>query len=145
MPSPSIATNYLDLKLNVLKLTVNRSLDIKLFENKYLVIDHLAGKVCWPQARGGQMGTAATLIVRHRVQDYGAWHAVYDTVEGLRQQHGCSAEVMVDPGDKQDVFVLHRFPTVTQAQAFAESSELREAMGRAGVVGSPRIEIAVEA
>ena len=92
------------------------------------------------------METAATLIVRHRVQDYGAWRAVYETVEGLRQQLGCSgAEVMVDPGDKQDVFVLHRFPTVTQAQAFAESSELREAMGRAGVVGPPRIEIAVEA
>ena len=34
------------------------------------------------------MDTAATLIVRHRVQDYGAWRAVYDTVEGLRQQHG---------------------------------------------------------
>jgi len=92
------------------------------------------------------METAATLIVRHRVQDYGAWRAVYEMVEGLRQQHGYSgAEVLVDPGDKQDVFVVHRFPTVTPAQAFAESSELREAMGRAGVVGPPRIEIAVEA
>jgi len=92
------------------------------------------------------METAATLIVRHRVQDYGTWRTVYESVEGLRQKHGCSgAEVMVNPGDKQDVFVLHRFPTVTQAQAFADSSELREAMGQAGVVGPPRIEIAVEA
>jgi quinol monooxygenase YgiN len=94
----------------------------------------------WP------MGTAATLIVRHQVEDYGAWRAAYDTVEGLRQQHGCTdAEVMVDPTDKRDVFVLHRFPTVAQAQAFAGSAELREAMGRAGVAGPPRIEIAVEA
>ncbi len=92
------------------------------------------------------MGTEATLIVRHRVQDYGAWRATYETVEGLRQQHGCSgAEVMVDPGDTQEVLVLHRFPTVSQAQAFADSGELREAMGRAGVIGPPRIEIAVEA
>jgi quinol monooxygenase YgiN len=92
------------------------------------------------------MGTTATLLVRHRVQDYGAWRAVYETVEGLRREHGCtSADVMVDPGDKQDIFVLHRFPTVTQAHAFADSNELREAMGRAGVVGAPRIEIAVEA
>ena len=92
------------------------------------------------------MGTTATLLVHHQVQDYGAWRAVYETVESLRQQHGCTgAEVMVDPADKQDVFVLHRFPTVTQAQAFADSAELREAMGRAGVVGPPRIEIAVEA
>ena len=92
------------------------------------------------------MGTAATLIVRHQVQDYGAWRAVYETVDGLRQQHGCTAaEVMVDPTNKQDVFILHRFPSVAQAEAFAGSSELREAMGRAGVAGPPRIEIAVEA
>jgi quinol monooxygenase YgiN len=92
------------------------------------------------------MGTTATLLVRHRVQDYGAWRAVYESVEGLRQQHGCTgANVMVDPGDKQDVFVLHQFPTVDQAQAFAGSSELRDAMGRAGVVGPPRIEIVVGA
>lgn len=90
--------------------------------------------------------TTATLIVRHRVEDYGAWRAQYDSVEGLRQQHGCTdAEVMVDPADKHEVFVLHRFPTLEQAQAFASSDELREAMGRAGVSGPPRIEIAVEA
>ena len=90
--------------------------------------------------------TTGTLIVRHRVEDYGAWRAQYDSVEGLREQHGCTnAEVMVDPADKHEVFVLHRFPTLDQAQAFASSDELREAMGRAGVSGPPRIEIAVEA
>jgi len=77
---------------------------------------------------------SATLLVRHRVQDYAAWRAVYESVEGLRQQHGCTeAEVLVDPGDKEDVFVIHRFPTLDQAQAFAGSGELKEAMGRAGV------------
>lgn len=91
------------------------------------------------------MGTA-TLIVRHRVNDYGAWRAVYDSVDPLRQQHGCTAEeVLVSPSDKQDVLILHRFPTAEQAEAFAGSDELREAMGRAGVAGAPRIEIAVEA
>jgi len=88
---------------------------------------------------------AATLFVRHQVADYAAWRSVYDSVEGLRQQHGCTgAEVLTGPSDKQDVYVLHRFPTVEQAEAFAGSSELREAMGRAGVAGPPRIEIAVE-
>lgn len=87
---------------------------------------------------------ATTLIVRHKVADYGAWRAVYETVEGLRQQHGCTgAEVMTDPADKQDVFVLHRFPSLEQAQAFAASAELKDAMGRAGVAGPPRIELAV--
>ena len=88
----------------------------------------------------------ATLIVQHQVEDYAAWRSAYETVGGLRQQHGCTdSEVLVDPANKNDVHVLHRFPSVEQAQAFAGSSELREAMGRAGVAGKPRIEIAVEA
>jgi len=87
----------------------------------------------------------ATLLVRHQVEDYAAWRAVYESVEGLRQAHGCTdAEVMVDPADEQDVYVLHRFPSLEQAQAYAGSDELREAMGRAGVAGPPRIELAVE-
>lgn len=88
----------------------------------------------------------ATLFARHRVNDYKAWRAVYDSVEGLRRQHGCTeAEVMVDSADNRDVFAIHRFPTLEKAQAFASSDGLREAMGRAGVVGAPRVEIAVEA
>jgi len=55
------------------------------------------------------------------------------------------AEVLGDLVDKNDVSVLHRFPTVEQAQAFAGSNELRQAMDRAGVKNAPRIEIAVEA
>ncbi|MGH9275948.1 MAG: antibiotic biosynthesis monooxygenase [Acidimicrobiales bacterium] len=86
------------------------------------------------------------MIARHRVNDYSAWRSVYDSVDGLRVEHGCTGEeVLVDPTDKQEVFVLHRFPTVEQAEAFAGSDELREAMARAGVAGRPRIEIAVEA
>jgi hypothetical protein len=89
---------------------------------------------------------SATMIVRHQVQDYSAWRAVYDSVEDLRQQYSCSgAEVMTAPDNKNDVFVIHRFPSVESAQAFAGSSELKEAMGRAGVTGAPRIEIAAEA
>jgi len=88
----------------------------------------------------------ATLLVRHEVEDYAAWRSAYESVDGLRKEHGCThAEVLVDPADKQDVYVVHRFPTLEQAQAFAASNELREAMGRAGVKGAPRIEIAVEA
>lgn len=85
----------------------------------------------------------ATLIVHHRVQDYAAWRNVYETVEPLRQQHGIiSAEVMTAPNDEQDVYVLHTFPSVQQAEAFASSTELKQAMQQAGVDGPPRIEIA---
>ena len=88
----------------------------------------------------------ATLLVRHQVEDYAEWRSVYDGLDGLRKEHGCTEdEVMVDPADKQDVFVIHRFPTLEQAQSFASSNELREGMGQAGVKGAPRIEFAVGA
>jgi hypothetical protein len=88
----------------------------------------------------------ATLIARHQVDDYATWRSVYEDVEGLRQEYGCTGkQVMTNPDDKQDVFILHTFPTLEQAQGFATSDALREAMGRAGVQGAPRIEIAVEA
>jgi hypothetical protein len=42
--------------------------------------------------------------------------------------------------------VLHRFPTIQQAQVFGGSDELRQAMTRAGVdLSAYRIELAVEA
>ena len=59
----------------------------------------------------------ATLLARHKVEDFGAWRAVYDSVEPLRKEHGCTdAEVMVDPADGHDVYVVHRFPTLEQAR-----------------------------
>ena len=85
---------------------------------------------------------SATLTVRHNVEDYAAWRKVYDDVEALRAQHGCTAaRVMQLPSDGNDLFVSHDFPTVEQAESFAHDPALREAMGRAGVRGAPQIEI----
>ena len=88
---------------------------------------------------------AAIVMARHQVQDYSAWREVFDGAESIRQQYGhLGAEVLTAPGNKNDVFVIDRFPTLEAAQAFAGSSALREAMSRAGVTGAPRIEIAME-
>lgn len=88
----------------------------------------------------------ATLLVRHQVEDYAAWRTVYDSLDSLRDEFGCTGkEVLLDPSNDKDVYVVHRFPSVEQAQGFAGSEGLHEAMGRAGVAGAPRIEIAVEA
>jgi len=85
---------------------------------------------------------SATLAVRHGVQDYAAWRVVYDELDTLRAQHGCTAHhVWRAPGNAEDVFITHDFPTLGQAEAFAHDPALREGMGRAGVAGAPRIEI----
>jgi hypothetical protein len=85
---------------------------------------------------------SATLAVRHNVQDYAAWRKVYDELEPLRVQHGCTGKrVMQLPGDGNDLFITHEFPTAEQADGFAHDPALRDGMGRAGVQGMPRIEI----
>ena len=85
---------------------------------------------------------SAILIVRHNVADYAAWRSVYDSVDGLRASHGCTGQsVFQAPGDANDVFATHDFPTVAQAEAFAGDPELKSAMERGGVTSAPRIEI----
>ena len=85
---------------------------------------------------------SATLAVRHTVNDYSAWRVVYDSLGPLREQHGCTGEmVLVAPGDDNDVFITHDFPSLEAADAFANDPALREGMERAGVTGAPRIEI----
>jgi hypothetical protein len=49
--------------------------------------------------------------------------------------------VMQLPGDDNDIFLTHEFPTAEQAGSFAHDPALREGMRRAGVEGAPRIEI----
>jgi hypothetical protein len=88
----------------------------------------------------------ALSIVKHPVTDYAAWRTVYEQVQPLRDRHGVSAaDVFHDPADPNNVTVLHWFPSVSQAQAFAADPGLKEAMASAGVTAPPRIEIVVEA
>ena len=85
---------------------------------------------------------SATLVVRHTVADYAAWRAVYDSVDNVRADHGCTGHrVLRDPDDANDVFITHEFPTVGDAQAFTQDPNFGAAMKNAGVTSAPRIEI----
>jgi hypothetical protein len=84
----------------------------------------------------------AMMVTRHTVRDYSAWRKVYDEVKPLQTSGGVVEESCYqDPANPNDVLVLHRFASVDKANAFLGSSDLRDAMERAGVVGQPRIEI----
>jgi hypothetical protein len=78
------------------------------------------------------------MFVRHKVNDYAAWRKFYDDFD--RKSLGATAHaVYQNPDDPSDITVTHDFDTLATAKAFAESDELREVMGRAGVVGQPDI------
>src|SRR5262245_4549292 len=83
----------------------------------------------------------ATVAVLHRVNDYEAWKAVFDEHGANRQQYGCTGHRVLRTGDDGlDILVLTEWPSLEVAHAWTEDPSLPEAMGRAGVVGMPRIE-----
>lgn len=80
------------------------------------------------------------LFVRHKVNDYAKWRKVYDDFEETRTKMGeVGDSVFQLATDPKDVTVIHDFESMEKAKAFVESSELRTAMGNAGVAGAPDI------
>lgn len=87
-----------------------------------------------------------TVAVRHKVADFDAWRTVFDEHGAVRKSHGTTGEtVLRDNEDPSEVLVLTYWPSIAEARAFAGDPSLGEAMGRAGVVGAPRIEFYEEA
>lgn len=82
----------------------------------------------------------ATLFVKHEVNDFANWKRVYDDFASYRKEHGVTgASVHRDPEDSNMVIVTHQFENLSQAQAFANSEDLKSTMDKAGVSGPPEI------
>jgi hypothetical protein len=86
------------------------------------------------------------MVVQHPVKDFDAWRIEYDKAQPIRDKHQVmDATVFRNVDDPNLVTGLHWFASVDEAHAFANDPDLTVAMARAGVTGSPRIEIGVEA
>ena len=80
------------------------------------------------------------LLVRHNVADFAKWKPVYDAHLAARQKAGLREKNLLRSVDNpNEVVLLFEAEDIKRAQAFAESSDLREAMQKAGVVGKPDI------
>ena len=87
-----------------------------------------------------------TLFVRHHVSDYAKWRAVYNDFAVVQKKLGVIAESVYRADDApNDVTVTHDFASVAEAKAFTQSAEMKEAIGKAGVVGAPTLWIATKA
>ncbi|MFO1150737.1 MAG: antibiotic biosynthesis monooxygenase [Alsobacter sp.] len=81
-----------------------------------------------------------TIFVRHEVENYPKWRAAYDEFDGTRTAMGVrAAAIYRSADDTNDVTVTHDFDSLDNAKAFASSQELRAAMQRAGVLGTPQV------
>ena len=82
----------------------------------------------------------ATLFVRHKVEDFGAWKAAYDEFDAERKTMGVIAHGAYQSEENpNDVTVYHEFKNMDAAKAFVGSARLKEVMKNAGVVGTPEM------
>ncbi len=81
-----------------------------------------------------------TLVVHHRVRDYGVWKPIFDAHETVRRGHGeIEHRVYRDIHDPNRVVVHNDFPSEEAARGFLEDPSLKQAMAQAGVEGEPGI------
>ena len=82
----------------------------------------------------------AYLLVRHKVSDFSTWKAAYGAHLPARQKAGLKQEHLLRSiDDPNEVILLFEAEDVQKAQEFGNSSDLREAMQKAGVVDKPDI------
>ena len=80
------------------------------------------------------------VLVRHNVADFAKWKPVYDAHLAARQKAGLREKNLLRSVDNpNEVVLLFEAEDLKRAQTFAESTDLREAMQKAGVVGKPDI------
>ena len=80
------------------------------------------------------------LLIRHTVQDYSDWKAVFDEHEITRRANGSQGERLFrDADDPHEIVVLLAWDDLERARLFADSDDQREAMTRAGVTDRPNI------
>lgn len=75
----------------------------------------------------------AYLMVKHTVQDFDMWKAVYDSMDGAKRAKGWIGGKAYRGSDyPNSVLVLDQYGTLEQAKAWANDPALRGAMQRAG-------------
>lgn len=83
---------------------------------------------------------ASYMLVRHKVRDFAEWKRGYDAHAPKRVEAGLTDKyVLRGASDPNEVIVLFEARDLDGAKAFAESTDLKETMQKAGVVDKPDI------
>jgi len=83
----------------------------------------------------------AGIIVTHRVESYETWRASFDDFDDHRKQSGIVGHaVNQELGNPNQVVVYHQANDLATLRSFVDSTELKERMQRAGVIGTPNIQ-----
>jgi hypothetical protein len=89
------------------------------------------------------MNTNENVTIHLKVKDYAAWRTDYDGREKSRLSAGITnGRVFRRAEDPNDVVVLQDVADVPKARSWFGSDDLKAAMQKSGVVGSPSIRFA---
>ena len=82
----------------------------------------------------------AHLLIKHKVKDYSAWRKVFDGVSDIRKAGGeKSYQILHTDNDNNSLVAIFEWDSLENAKKYTSSPELKEAMGKAGVVEQPEI------
>jgi hypothetical protein len=83
------------------------------------------------------------LTIHHKVKDFAAWRTAYDGHEKSRVSAGITnGRVFRSADDPNDVLILQDVADETKARTWLGEDDLKTAMQKAGVVGSPSFRFA---
>ena len=83
------------------------------------------------------------LTIHLKVKDYAAWRTGYDSREKGRHSAGITnGRVFRRAEDQNDVVILQDVADVAKARTWLGSDEMKAAMEKGGVVGTPNIRFA---
>jgi heme-degrading monooxygenase HmoA len=86
------------------------------------------------------------VLIKHKVNDYDAWKAVFDNFADFRRSSGeKSYRILHQIDDPNDLTILFEWDTQNNAETFLASHELKSAMQEAGVAETPKIQFLNEA
>jgi hypothetical protein len=86
------------------------------------------------------------MYIRHEVADYSAWRKTYDAFAGMQRKLGVTRQAVYQSVENpNDVTVTHDFKTTEKAKAFMSAPELKSAMDKGGVKGTPQVWITTQA
>jgi len=86
------------------------------------------------------------LTVHLKVKDFNAWRTSYNGQEKDRTTAGITnSRVFRSADDQNDVLILADVADVSKARTWLGSSEMKSAMEKSGLVGSPSIRFAAAA
>jgi hypothetical protein len=89
------------------------------------------------------MNTNENVTIHLKVKDYAAWRTGYDGHEKSRLSAGITnGRVFRRAEDPNDVVILQDVADVPKARSWFGSDDLKAAMQKSGVIGSPSIRFA---